>query len=279
MSNNININTLNPINHLNNKNNNIINDNDEINNNNKNLSKSINFALPNINNINNNNVNPYPSKEKSKLSYSTNFDGGDKYLKTFNNTNNMNNTNNPLNLKSQFNKTTFRQRERLDKEKCNPIKSNKSNKSNNKINNTTSTTSAKYSVKQNSNNFINKLSTDFNTDDLDLNLHLNKNSIFTHPNNNTSMFNGSTITCSDVNRNYSNMKSTITNKSSVINRTKKSFNITKNKESEFLHIVEYKKIELKNDQVKALYKEVHRQGPNYQYCERCNYKNLEYFKE
>jgi len=51
------------------------------------------------------------------------------------------------------------------------------------------------------------------------------------------------------------------------------------KESQFLNSTQIEKIELKNENVKELYHDVNRHGPNFQYCEKCNYKNLEYFKE
>ena len=61
--------------------------------------------------------------------------------------------------------------------------------------------------------------------------------------------------------------------------TGKSFATSNKNESEFLNIVTNKKIELKNENVKQLYGEVNRSGPNYQYCEKCSNKNLEFFQE
>ena len=50
-------------------------------------------------------------------------------------------------------------------------------------------------------------------------------------------------------------------------------------EGQFLNTYKLEKIELTNKNVKDLFMELHKFGPAFQYCDKCNNKNLEYYQE
>jgi len=50
-------------------------------------------------------------------------------------------------------------------------------------------------------------------------------------------------------------------------------------ESQFLNTYKLEKIELTNKNVKDLFYEVNKFGPNFQFCDKCNNKNLHFYKE
>ncbi len=170
---------------------------------------------------------------------------------------NLNNTN--INL----NKTTFRQRER--------ISNSMNQKSHHNISNSTSNL-LKPNLNQSFKKYEDLLGKGQGNTSM---MHNSITNLSEIPNNRHKS------TFSDMNvMNASNLKSTTSFRSHSNATKNKSFmNKTSKEEPRFLNSYEYKKIELKNEGVKELYNEVNRHGPNFQYCEKCNYKNLEYFKE